>query len=506
MRVLQQALPRAGGLRLLSVAVVLALTGCAVSPKPISVQERQATLEADRQAMFGSQEALSGPVTLQEAMARALKYNLDYRVKLMEEAMAQRQLDLSSLDMLPKLAANAGFTSRNKDNASSSQNVATGQQSLVPSVSTERQQRTADLSLSWNVLDFGVSYYTSQQQSDRLLILQQRKRKVAQQMMQQVREAWWQAVAAQQLQTRIDSLLQEAEAAMEDARQVEVQKLRSPLEALTYRRQLLDVIRQMGIIRNALSQARPRLAAIMNVPPGQRFDVAVPAELTLPSLSLGIDKMEEMALLNRPELAEARYNERIGTAETRKAIAKLLPGLEFSIGEHYDSNKFLVNNAWGDAGLRISWNLLNLFNAGPITRAADAQLAVARSQRMALSMAVLTQVHVAYLDFQGRSRQFGLEKELNGVEQRIYEQNRNATRSGAQGRLPSILANANSVFSSLRLYQSYGDLQNAYGQMGASLGLDPLPTAAAGHDLPALVAAFKGAEQQWQGSIAGEQQ
>ena len=364
MRVLQQALPQAGGLRLLSMAVVLALTGCAVSPKPISVQERQATLEADRQAMFGSQEALSGPVTLQEAMARALKYNLDYRVKLMEEAMAQRQLDLSSLDMLPRLAAGAGFTSRNKDNASSSQNVETGQQSLVPSVSTERQQRTADLSLSWNVLDFGVSYYTSQQQSDRLLILQQRKRKVAQQMMQQVREAWWQAVAAQQLQTRIDSLLKEAEAAMEDARQVEVQKLRSPLEALTYRRQLLDVIRQMGIIRNALSQAKPRLAAIMNVPPGQRFDVAVPAELTLPPLTLGIDRMEEMALLNRPELAEARYNERIGTAETRKAIAKLLPGLEFSVGEHYDSNKFLVNNAWGDAGLRISWNLLNLFKIG----------------------------------------------------------------------------------------------------------------------------------------------
>lgn len=489
MRVLQQALPQAGGLRLLSMAVVLALTGCAVSPKPISVQERQATLEADRQAMFGSQEALSGPVTLQEAMARALKYNLDYRVKLMEEAMAQRQLDLSSLDMLPRLAAGAGFTSRNKDNASSSQNVETGQQSLVPSVSTERQQRTADLSLSWNVLDFGVSYYTSQQQSDRLLILQQRKRKVA-----------------QQLQTRIDSLLKEAEAAMEDARQVEVQKLRSPLEALTYRRQLLDVIRQMGIIRNALSQAKPRLAAIMNVPPGQRFDVAVPAELTLPPLTLGIDRMEEMALLNRPELAEARYNERIGTAETRKAIAKLLPGLEFSVGEHYDSNKFLVNNAWGDAGLRISWNLLNLFNAGPITRAANAQLEVAKAQRMALSMAVLTQVHVAYLDFQGRSRQFGLEKELNGVEQRIYEQNRNASNSGAQGRLPSILANANSVFSSLRLYQSYGDLQNAYGQMGASLGLDPLPSAAAGHDLPALVAAFKGAEQQWQGSIAGEQQ
>ena len=85
----------------LAALTALALTGCAVTPTPMSLGDRQATLAADRQAMFGSQEPLAGPVTLQEAMARALKYNLDYRVKLMEEAMAQRQLDLSSLDMLP---------------------------------------------------------------------------------------------------------------------------------------------------------------------------------------------------------------------------------------------------------------------------------------------------------------------------------------------------------------------------------------------------------------------
>jgi outer membrane protein TolC len=84
---------------------------------------------------------------------RALKYNMDYRVKLMEEAMGQRQLDVANLDMLPKLAASAGYTARDKDNASSSQNVATGEQSLAPSISTEKQDRMADLSLSWNVLD-----------------------------------------------------------------------------------------------------------------------------------------------------------------------------------------------------------------------------------------------------------------------------------------------------------------------------------------------------------------
>lgn len=476
----QRAVPALGAL-----ASALLLAGCAVTSTPIDAPERRATLEVDRQAMFGTQEPLNGPVSLEQAMERALRHNLDYRVKLMEEALAQRQLDLSSLDMLPKLALSAGYRGRDNDNASSSQNVATGQQSLVPSTSTERNTQTADLSLSWNVLDFGVSYYASQQQSDRLLILEQRKRKVAQQLMQQVRETWWQAVGAQQLEGRIDALLAEANRALEDARQVEQQKLRSPLESLNYRRQLLDVVRQMSMIRSSLAQAKPRLAALMNLSPGTDFQVAIPTEMPVPALDLKLEQMEELALVNRPELQEARYNERIGLLETRKAVARLLPGLEFSLGTHHDSNKYLVNKSWSDAGLRVSWNLLNLFAAGPIKQSAEAQLAVAKAQRLALNMAVLTQVNVAYLDLQGRSRQFGLEKELSEVEQRIYVQNRNASDSGVQGKLPAILADANAVFSSLRYYQAYGNLQNAYGQMGASLGLDPRPGHATGYELKA---------------------
>ncbi|QDQ26852.1 TolC family protein [Chitinimonas arctica] len=492
---------------LLPLAIATALLGaCAVPLQPISEAERQATLAEDQRLMFGSQEALAGTLSLDEAMARALKYNLDYRVKLMEEALAQRQFDLAGMEMLPKLALAAGYSSRNNDSASSSQDVATGQQSLVPSISSERRHSTADLNLSWNVLDFGVSYYGAQQQADRLLILRERKRKVSHQLMQQVRQAYWQAVGAQQLEKPVETLLRDAEAALADARKVEQEKLRAPLEALNYQRQLLDVIRQMSLIRSSLVQAKPRLAAIMNLAPASRFSVGTPTELRMPGLGLSLDKMEEVALLNRPELMEARYNQRISKLETKKAMARLFPGLEFSLGEHYDSNKFLVNQGWSDAGLRLSWNLLNLANAGKIRRSADAQLKVAEEQRMALNMAVLTQVHVAWLDYQGRSRQYELERDLNQVEQRILDQTRNAAQSSAQGKLQAILANANAVLSQLRLFQSYGELQNAYGQIGATLGLDALPQTASGHDLPALTRALQGAESSWQGKLAGEGQ
>ncbi|WP_137938883.1 TolC family protein [Chitinivorax sp. B] len=485
-----------------ALASVLA-TGCAVAPSPIEKSERQALLAAERQAMFTQQEVLTGSISLQESMARALKYNLDYRVKVMEEALAQEQLDLANFDMLPKLALGAGYSHRNNDAASSSQDIATGRQSLVPSISTERDRVNADLTVSWNVLDFGVSYFTAKQQADKLLILRERKRKVAHQLMQQTRQAYWQAVGAQRLEPKIANLLKDAETALGDARRVEQEKLRTPLESLTYQRQLLDVINQMTQIRTTLSQAKPRLAAIMNLPPGNTISVAEPPKLAAPQLRLPVEQMEEMALTNRPELMEARYNERIGVLETRKAVAKLFPGLEFNAGRHYDNNKFLVNHNWFDAGLRVSWNLMNLFNAGNIRRTADAQLKVAQEQRMALNMAVLMQVHVAWLDYQGRSRQFELERDIHGVEQRLLSHSMNAAQTSAQGKLQAILAGANAVLAELRLYQGYGDLQNAYGQLAATIGMDALPQEVGGHDIASLSEALQGVAEQADTLLAG---
>ena len=384
----------------------LILAGCAIHPRPLTMEQRQATLAADSQAMFASQEPVSGPITLDEAMARALKYNLDHRVKMMEEALAQRQLDLSSFDLLPQLTASAGYTTRDNVLASSSQDITTGQQSLVPSTSSEQNARRADLGLSWNVLDFGVSYYGARQQADRVLAAQQRRRKVVQLLMQQTREAYWQAAGAQKLQAQIEPLLAQAQQALGDSQAIEQQGLKDPLQALGYQRELLSLVLQLETIRDELAQAKPKLASIMNLEPGRAFELAPPADMTAPQLSIAPEKMEQMALLNRPELIEASYNERIGLNETHKAMAKLLPGIELSVGAHYDSADFLVNNTWRDAGLQVSWNLLNLLNAKHIKAAAKAQYDLAREQRLALNMAVLTQVHGAYIDYTSRRQQF----------------------------------------------------------------------------------------------------
>ncbi len=364
-----------------------------------------------------------------KALARAIKYNLDFRIKQMETALAQGQLDMANFDLLPRLTAAAGYTNRNNDDAASSRSVISGQQSLEPSVSTDRNLRTADLTFSWNLLDFGVSYFQARQEADRLLVAQEHRRKTLQLIMQQVRQAWWQAAGAQQLENKIGPVLEQARSALADSRKIEAERLQAPLDTLNYQLQLLDIIRQLDTINEELSLAKPRLAALMNLEPGRPFVLATPGDLTAPEIGVPIDKMEETALLNRPELMEARYNERIGRLETHKAIARLLPGVEFDIGQHYDSNSYLVNNEWRDLGLRVSWNLLNVFNVHNITRSAELQNDIARDQKLALSMAVLTQTQVAYREYVGRKRQFDLSGEMDAASSRRFSNTRATPRA-----------------------------------------------------------------------------
>lgn len=478
------------GLILLAV-----LSGCAVAPHPITLDERSTQIQSDKEAMFAGQDAISAPITLEDAIARSLKYNLDNRLKMMEEALAQKQLDSANFSLLPKLTANAGYSTRDNELGSSSMDLATGKQSLVPSTSQDKSHTASDLTLSWNVLDFGVSYYQAKQQADQGLVLQERRRKVVQTMTQQVRQAYWQAVGAQLLEDKINVVMANAEQALKDSHTIETERLRAPLESLNYQRQMLDILRQLESIRDELIQAKPRLASLMNLPPNADFKVVIPGQLEVPNVTAELSKMEELALLNRPELMEASYNERIGVMETRKAISRLFPGVEFSASTNYDNNSFLVNNQWNAAGVRIGWNLLNVFNISNVKGAANAQLEVARNQRLALNMAVLTQVHVAYRDYLGRKHQYERNAEMSDVDQRILSLTQNAANSSADSHLQAIRAGASALMSELREYQSYGALQSSYGQILATLGVDLLPKTLPSNDLPALSEAVKQAEQ-----------
>ena len=222
------------------LASLVTLTACSiVQPDPFTSEElKQKAEEAARLAQMNV-EPIGEQLTLDEALARALKYNLDRRSRMMEEAIAFRQLDVSHYDMLPSLLAQAGYNWRDNQLINRSVNVQTGEVSPGQFTSQSTTYTLSSLGLNWSLLDFGLGYYGAKQQADRLLIATERRRKAMHLLMQDVRTAYWRAVSAQNLRSQVLSTIRLAEGALRDSRQVEDERLRNPVDALRYQRQLL---------------------------------------------------------------------------------------------------------------------------------------------------------------------------------------------------------------------------------------------------------------------------
>ena len=101
---------------------------------------------------------------------------------------------LMQQDMLPKLMTDAGYRWRDNDSGGTSVGIEDRVVSLRPSTSEEREHLLADATFSWDVLDFGMSYYRAKQQADNVNIAEERRRKVLQNIVQEVRDAYWRAL------------------------------------------------------------------------------------------------------------------------------------------------------------------------------------------------------------------------------------------------------------------------------------------------------------------------
>lgn len=472
--------------------IVAGLSACAVKPEPVSLDQQLAQASADRSKMFDQQEPLNRPVSLNEAMARAVKYNLQQRVGLMEQAMEEGLLETQNLSMLPQLAARAGWRGRDNVAGSSSESVRTRTQSLEPSTSSDRSGHTADLQLSWNVLDFGISYFGAKVQANKSLAAEERRRRVIADIIQQVRTAYWDAATAQRLKPQVQSTLVQARAALDQARVTERERLLTPIDSLRYQKSLVEMIRQLEVLDGELALSKARLAGLMNIPPASQYSLAVPddASMTPPSVAYSLDDLETLAMTQRPEIREETYQARNAVLETRMAMLKLLPGVNLFAGLNRDSNSYLVNEQWADAGMQISWNLMSVLSYSSIKKTGETREAVAELRRQAVRMAVLTQVNVAWQQYQRANRLFERSNELQRLQDGILAQSESAYSSQAQSLLEKVRIETETVLAKRTRDRSFAELQATYGAIQQAAGLDPLPQRLAGESIAELTQAI----------------
>lgn len=489
------------GRRLLPLLAAVSVAGCTVDLQPLSTPEQIGRVRDDLGAMFADQERLAGPVTLTEAVARALKYNLDHRLKVVEEAVALRQTDLADYALLPQLVATAGYTARSNYDASVSRNMVTGVTGTQPTASDEKSFFSSDLTLTWNILDFGISYIRARQQADYALMVQERRRQVVHTIVQEVRAAYWRAAAADRILGRVEPLLVDVKNALADAEQLEQRRLGTPTEALAYQKVLLETMRQLEDIRRQMVAAKTELAVLMNLRPGTRFAVAA-ADAPTPREPLRVatpmPELELAALYNRSELRSEAYQLRINQRESRVALLQMFPGLAVSTGYNYSDNALLMNQDWATGGARLTWNLMNLFSGPSAIRLAETREDLSRIRRLALDMAVISQTHIARLEFESAARSFTLAERLAAIETRLQEQRRADMQAAQTGSLEVIRARLAALVADLRRDLSYADMQAAYGRLFATIGADPLPDSIGSYDVTAIAAAVEDRFRAWQ--------
>ena len=489
--------------RITVACMPLVLAACgSVSPKPFSQAEIGERVSQDVASMYKDQEVIAAPIDFHEAAARALKYNLDYKLKLMETALSRSLHDVSTYEMLPRLVAGAGYSSRNNDSGGTSVLIEPPRSvSLNPSTSQERSHTMSNLSFSWNALDFGVSYLRAQQKADQVLMAEERRRKVIQNVLQDVRNSYWRAVGAQKLLPRVDGLLERVNTALERAKAIEKQGIMPQAQVLGYQRALLDAVSTLTLRRQDLELAKAELRALMSVEPGVEFTLAEQNELALPRVSVDVEKLERLALEKRPEIMEEWYRKRVTENDIKAAKVLLWPNVSLDAGWQYDSNKYLYNSTWFDTGIRVSWNLLKLTQYPALKKAHQAQNDTDDMRRLALSMAVLTQVRVGLQRYNLSLQELKFSEESLGVDKRLLNYAQAAAKSQFDSELEVIRTEARALLGEYQRYAAYSNAQAAWGRVYNSVGLDILPETVEGHDVKTLAIAMKDTMTQWQQTV-----
>lgn len=464
----------------ISVVASFVITGCAVTPEPMLKEDVKKQVEKDLSVLSEVVQPVTKAISLDEAIQRGLDHNLTKKVKVLESALSQQQLDLVYYDMLPSLTTAAGYSERNNYAASASTSFINGEPQPLGSnpsysVSQEKERVTGDITFGWNILDFGLSYVRAQQQADKFLIAKEKEKKVEHNLTQEIRRAYYQAVSSQDLLKRIQPMMAEVTKALDDSKQVQNQRVgKTPMESLSYQRELLDILRSLHTLESSLISAKVELAELMGLKPGIEFELAdkVEKDYQIPELNMSLETMEVLALENRPELAESRYQERISEKELTAAKLKMLPGINLSTSLSYENSDYLLNNDWYSYGANVSWNLLNVFKASTNNKVAKTQIEVAKEQKLALSMAVLSQVHLSIVKFNQAKKEYLLSKDYLTVADDIYTLTQVENDLNVNGRLILIKEKLNNILATLRYSSSYANVQNSYGRIFASLGID----------------------------------
>ena len=481
-----------------AIVSLVSLAACGIRPHPMTMEENITRAMEDKGTIEHHYVPLrTAQLSLEEAIARTLAYNYQMEVSKLEITQQEKQLDVALTNMLPQLAADAGYTTRNNYNAAESIDDYSHERSLISSYSEQRSHTTQDIQFSWDLTDIGVSYFQARQQGYSALIAVERRRKAINNLVRSTAEVYWRAYAAQTILPKIDPMIADARIMLENSKRASDMHLQNPLILLDYQQNVIQLLRQLYQMRNDLMSAQIQLRSLINVAPGTPIALTTSdAELTAAPLH-DMAKLEDITLIMRPELREESYQQKISRQDIYAQIVRMSPGIGALGGENFDSNKLLTNNVWGQVGVRATFNLMNLIRGPRIIAVAKSAIAASKARRLALSISLIAETNLSAQMYQNSLDMLASAKQTDDIGHQMETVAQRATQAGAQSGADMIRHQMAGLVAQVdyarTLAQTHGALANLYN----SVGLDIVPATADLNDINRLTAQVTQSIQAW---------
>ena len=451
----------------LALVATATLTGCASVSPPLSGGQIAKMSDQLTTELAVVPEPVHGALTVDDAVARAVRYNHAIRAKELQAAVATAKVLADSGSMLPSFIAESDYYRRDRPLLSRSN------QSETYATSTDPSSVARDITLSWNILDFGLSLVRSKQGLDRALQQQEEVRRIRARIIEETRSLFWRTVALEKLGPAEARLQPEVDAAIKLSRAAARNLLVDPMAQVTFQRDLLNLQRDMNQLDLSLAGVTGQLKTSIAYP----LDIALKldgnrAQVRLPALSNTPDQDLRIALSQRPEIRQHMYDMRITEDEVKATLLQLLPGISLINSFTSDSNSFLYNANWVSWGTKIAVNLINLARLPADLNSIEAQMQAHRQNAVATAAAIAMQVHVARARIAVQQRAYRDAETYAKAQRELLQQVEATVAAGKVGQQASAREKLATLLAEARVIVAFADLHAAYAAYATAVGDD----------------------------------
>ena len=176
----------------------------------------------------------------------------------------------------------------------------------------------------------------------------------------------------------------------------------------------------------------------------------------------------------------------------------MLPGVGIVGGLNYNSNNLLYQSTWAEVGVRATFNLFNLIQGPMAIRVAKGAVELSEQRRIALSVAVLSQVNLAVQDYANSLSSYKTAQDVDKVGEQIGRIADDVSVAGAQSEADRIRRQLTVLLTRIGRDKAQVKVLGSLASIYSATGMDLVPAGAEMQDLPALTAQVERAVARWQ--------